>query len=243
MDIIQANIRNLTNLWSSICALHGTYQASRDFDLCFVKEAAWPRRLWFHGMPTITHLEEALRQSPSGMTITTWDAINGSEDQLLQDYGFTLKTEQTGMSLEMEGYIPNETGLALLKVNHESDAKDWASLFQSAFRYQINHELLLKKPLGLDIYIALHEGEPAGTAMLFQDTDKIMGLHSMGIIPAMQRKGLGEKLLLTLLKRAKVAGAEHVTLQASMAGMRLYEKHGFVRQFSMKNYVHSEEER
>jgi ribosomal protein S18 acetylase RimI-like enzyme len=53
----------------------------------------------------------------------------------------------------------------------------------------------------------------------------------------MHRKGLGEKLMSTLLFQAKGQGFGYVTLQASQPGRGLYLKLGFKEQFVLKNYA------
>ena len=72
--------------------------------------------------------------------------------------------------------------------------------------------------------------------MLYHNNPEVVGIHSMGIIPEMRRRGIGEKVLKEILNISVEQGFKYATLQASMAAKPLYKKYGFTTQFKMSNY-------
>lgn len=140
------------------------------------------------------------------------------------------------MSLKLD--TPYEkTGLHMEKVSNKSDALLWEKLFMQVFNYRISTEILLSSYEKIEYLIAYHENEPIGTGILYNDGNKIIGVHSMGIIPTMRRKGLAEQMMINMLDQSVGKGFEYATLQASDNGKGLYLKLGFEEQFTLKNYV------
>lgn len=75
------------------------------------------------------------------------------------------------------------------------------------------------------------DGEWAGQAYAFMPPDErkknLAGIFDMSVLPEHRRTGLGTALLDTLAEAAFDAGAEHLLLNATPEGQRLYKNYGF----------------
>ena len=64
-------------------------------------------------------------------------------------------------------------------------------------------------------------------------------IQTIAVAPTAQRRGIGEKLLVTLLDEADRRSCDHVDLEVradNETAMRLYERHGFTRIAIRRNY-------
>jgi len=64
-------------------------------------------------------------------------------------------------------------------------------------------------------------------------------IQTIAVAPSAQRRGIGEKLLVTLLDEADRRECEHVDLEVRAdndVAMRLYERHGFAKIAVRRNY-------
>ena len=48
MDLINANIKNLTSLWETVGISFDSYFKTPDFEYSEIKDSEWPNRLWLH---------------------------------------------------------------------------------------------------------------------------------------------------------------------------------------------------
>ncbi|MGA7207102.1 MAG: GNAT family N-acetyltransferase, partial [Specibacter sp.] len=73
--------------------------------------------------------------------------------------------------------------------------------------------------------------EWAGQSFIFMPPDErkknLAGIFDMAVVPEHRRTGLGTALLDTLAATAFDAGAEHLLLNATPEGQRLYRSYGF----------------
>lgn len=72
-------------------------------------------------------------------------------------------------------------------------------------------------------------GEVVGMGRLLGDGGWYFHVVDMAVLPAHQRKGLGDAVLAALLERVQTAApaGAYVNLLADPPGVRLYERHGF----------------
>jgi putative acetyltransferase len=80
------------------------------------------------------------------------------------------------------------------------------------------------------ILIAVAAGEAVGTCALLQASPGVMELAKLAVAPAMQGQGLGRRLTVAALERARQFGAKRVVLVSNhqlVAAIRLYESLGF----------------
>jgi predicted acetyltransferase len=72
--------------------------------------------------------------------------------------------------------------------------------------------------------------------MLFQ-TGNYIGIHGVGVIPEMRRKGFAEEIMKFALNISIDLKAEYALLQASAMGKDIYTRLGFEDLFVIKNYI------
>ncbi len=237
MDLHVENIENLTNLWRFASKKVGEYKYVNGYEIGSISQSEWPNRLWFSSRLEIPLLTEMMDQNPSLHTVTTWGDHLSYNQEVLTSLGFKLKLEQYAMSLEL-AEAPESTNRTSLQqvIDYDSSLK-WSSAFADAFGYTISTETIMKTKDSVDYYLGHYKGEPIGTVALFIHNSRIAGIHSMGILPSMRRRGFAEDLLLQVLNIAKQKGVMYATLQSSAMGKRLYQKVGFQEQFPIKSFI------
>lgn len=240
MDLKQQNIDNLISLWQVINRNANTAVTGNIFDYGIINYSDWPNRLWFKNAPEQTNLDLAkkiISSSTTKITVPYWEINRNDYYPLLEKNGFVKTLEQVGMSANISkgDFIPSE--VTINEVRDERTALLWESLFQKAFKYKIDHKLLLSSYDEVDYLIAYDNATPIGTALMYYSGNEVVGIHSMGIIPEMRRKGYAEKMMHSMLFEAAKKGYSYATLQASEMGKNLYLKLGFEEQFLMKNYT------
>jgi len=238
-NLIKANWENLTSLWKTAATPFRGNVVGDIFDYAEIGNSDWPNRLWFHDDIMQESVEKALRKIESSntrFTVPYRDIYNSQSNQILEENGFVKTFEQVAMSMPLTTTYVAETKLDLRVVSNATDAKRWANIYPSAFGYRITEETLLNTMGSIEYILALKQNQPVGTAILFQ-TGSIAGVHGVGVIPEMRRKGLAEKIMKFVLNKAIHDGAEYATLQASAMGKGLYLKLGFDEQFTIHNYV------
>ena len=236
MDLITANIKNLTSLWSLAGLKDGTFISDANYAISTVVESDWPNKLWFHRPPTQELLEEILTRCESdGITIPIWQNI--VPEGLLKSRGFSLKNELTGMSLQLNGTHNRTHRLSFQKVSDASSAVLWSNLFLKAFGYFISPKTVELTMGRVDYLIGNHGSRSIGTAVLYRDNPNTAGIHSIGVVPDHRRKGYAADLLNYVLYLAQKQGAIYATLQASSMAKGLYLKTGFQEDFLIQNFV------
>ncbi len=238
-ELIQANIKNLTSLWKTAGMPFKSYVEDTDFDYCIVPNSEWPNRLWFNreikNEKTIQSALDTMTSASTDLVLPWWDLYNQYSYKLLEENGFRKQFEQVGMSLRLKNSYQEPKRLQIITVSTESQAELWATIYPRAFGYQISRDILINTLGDIDYYLALYQDQPVGTAIQF-NTNNISGIHGVGVIPEMRRKGFAGEIMRFLLNRAADTEAEYVTLQASDMGKGLYLKLGFEEQFIIKNY-------
>ena len=236
MNYIKENIENLTSLWRLAGDQSGINFQKTGYEFSWIPGSDWPNRLWFTNPINSNGYSSAIEQAKMhNLGISIWDGIEIT-NVMLESEGFIIKSELTGMTLSLENLNSKSKTLEMEPVSNFLEASEWSSLFQEAFGYKIDSYTILKISNVVNFYIARHNQEAVGTAVLFQNKPEVAGIHSMGIIPSMRRKGYAEEMLLTVLEAGKEKGARLATLQASEMGKGLYLKTGFQEQFKFKTY-------
>lgn len=239
LNIIQANISNLTSLWQTAAAPFNACFASDDFNHCHIENSDWPNRLWFEKEITESSLNAAktkLFSSSKQLTVPCWDMHGNNSNELLKAIGLKEKSAQIGMSLELKARPQKQLRLNLERVANADQARAWAEIYPKAFGYRISQEIIERSYHIIEFYLATYLNEPIGTTMVYKTGD-IIGIHGVGILPDQRRQGFAEEIMEFALNRAVILGASHVTLQASVMGKGLYDKLGFREDFSIRNYI------
>lgn len=234
-DTVQENIGNLTSLWTTAAMPFHQYTGNALFSYCKVPDSQWPNRLWFHQDLTPAALEQAFQHDIATLTIPYWDLYGTHTYELLEARGYTVRSEQAGMSMPLTRLLPQNYQFEFIEVDNLGKAFTWKEIFIQAFGYLINEKILMQSLQKIRCYIAYYKGQPVGTAMLYI-TGTVAGIHSVGVIPELRRKGVANEIMQFILNQGNILGCSHATLQASKMGKGLYLRLGFEEQFVIKNY-------
>lgn len=239
MDLINANIKNLTSLWETVGISFDSYFKTPDFEYSEIKDSEWPNRLWLHQnitQDTLRLIKKKLAATTSNIIIPIWNIYNNNEDLILEHNGFNIKFEQVGMSLKLDKPFDIKSDVKIQLVTDSNEAKLWSELFIKSFGYKTSTETINKTLNKVNYYIAYKHSIAIGTAISHK-TNNVMGIHSVGIPPEMRRKGYAEQIMKLLINMSVEDQNEYMTLQASNMGKNLYLKLGFEEQFVIKNYA------
>ncbi|MBC9796688.1 GNAT family N-acetyltransferase [Sinomicrobium weinanense] len=239
INITKANIENLTSLWATVSSPFKSYHTNGFFDYATVPDSDWPNRLWFNRditEHTVKDILNILKSSQVKLTVPYWDIYDSRSYELLESEGFTQIFEQVGMSLPLTTHFPQADRLDIRPVSNRDEASAWATLYPKAFGYRIGENILLHTGKEVSYFLVCFQDQPIGTAIIHY-TGRVAGIHGVGVIPEMRRKGFAEEIMRFTLNKAIDAGAQYATLQASAMGKGLYDKLGFTEQFVMKNYT------
>jgi GNAT superfamily N-acetyltransferase len=238
LNTVQANIHNLTSLWKTAAESFGAYHHTPVYHYCDVVDSDWPNRLWFNEDITAGTLEAGLKIVPAASTrfhLPYWDIYNSKSYEMIEAKGFPKVSEQAGMSLQLQQTFALQNTLQFTEISTVAEAALWTTLFQQAFGYHISSAILPATLNHIHYFIAYHQQQPVGTAILYK-TGAVAGIHSVGVIPDMRRKGFADEIMKFILNKAIESNAAYATLQASSMGKDLYLKLGFEDEFVIRNY-------
>lgn len=242
INLIKDNIDNLTGLWKTVGTPFLSYHTTDTFEYCKIENSDWPNKLWLREDITKNHLLNVVRtmQTNPDLVLPYFDIFESKAYEILDAYGFALKTEQVAMVLKLDQKFALQNNLIFKRVLNHEDATIWANLYPNAFGYVISKEILIHNHNNVHFYLVSLDEKPIGTFMLFQ-TGKTIGIHGVGVIPEMRRKGLAEEIMKFTLNLSIDLNAEYAQLQASAMGKDIYTRLGFQDLFVIKNYVLSAE--
>lgn len=232
---IRKNMDNLTSLWRTVGEQSQSHHLEKDFEWSDIEYSQWPNRLWFRkvgGPRDLNQTKEVLESANADVTISFMDIGQSIPD--FEGSGFTQVSELVGMSTRLEGKYEAEE-VELLEVETKADTEHWSILFEQAFGYHISPRLLFYNYPDTSFYRISKNGKMAGTVIV-HFTDKVVGIHAMGVVPDFRREGLARQVMNNILYLAKQRGCELATLQASAMGKQLYVDLGFQEEFLLKNY-------
>ena len=237
-NLIKDNIDNLTGLWKTVGTPFLSYHTTNTFEYCKIENSGWPNKLWLREDITKNHLLNVVRtmQTNPDLVLPYFDIFESKAYEILDAYGFALKTEQVAMVLKLDQKFALQNNLTFKRVLNHEDATIWANLYPNAFGYVISKEILIHNHNNVHFYLVSLDEKPIGTFMLFQ-TGKTIGIHGVGVIPEMRRKGLAEEIMKFALNLSIDLNAEYAQLQASAMGKDIYTRLGFQDLFVIKNYV------
>lgn len=238
INLIEDNIDNLTDFWKTVGTPFLSYHKNDTFEYCKIENSGWPNKLWLRNDITKKNLPDIIKtmQSNSCLVLPYWDIFGTKSYEILEAYGFTLKTEQVAMALKLDQKFALQNNLSFKKVDNEQDAKIWSDLYPNAFGYVISKEILIRNHNTVHFYLVYHDNQPIGTFMLFQ-TGNTIGIHGVGVIPEMRRKGFAEEIMKFALNLSIDLKTDYALLQASAMGAAIYTRLGFEDLFIIKNYV------
>ncbi|OXA69716.1 GNAT family N-acetyltransferase [Flavobacterium aquidurense] len=236
--LIKDNINNLTDLWKTVGTPFLSYHKNDSFEYCKIENSGWPNKLWFHNdisKNNVLDIRKTMHEN-SGLVIPYWDIFGTNSNEILDAYGFEIKSEQLAMALKLDQKFELQNNLSFKKIDNEQDSKIWSDLYPNAFGYVISKEILIHNHNNVHFYLASLDNQPIGTFMLFQTQNNI-GIHGVGVIPEMRRKGLAEEIMKFALNLSIDLQADYALLQASVMGKDIYTRLGFKDLFVIKNYI------
>ena len=238
IDLIKSNINNLTMLWETASASHKSFFSDESFNYCLVKDAEWPNRLWFKEPVTQSNLSLAsdkLKTLPINLIVPNWELGGNSCENLFIQNGFEKLFEQEAMVLELNKTFEEGKELKMVKVDDREKAEIWAFVFLYTFGYKIDPETIVKTCHEVEYFIGYKDNLSVGVGVLF-GTGVVGGVHSLGVLPTMRKRGFAGQMMAFLINRAINKKIELIVLQASAAGRHMYLKMGFKEQFKIANY-------
>ncbi len=237
INLAKDNIDNLTALWKTVATPLLSYHKNDPFQFSQIKNSGWPNRLWFREDITEKNLPQILDiidQNP-GLIIPYWDIFGSKSNEIFEKKGFQTRMQLVAMALKLGEKFSQENNLTFKRVVNEEDAKTWSDIYPLSFGYVISKETLVHNYEDVEFYLVYLENSPIGTLTLFQTGD-IMGIHGVGVIPEMRKRGFAEEIMKFAINKAIDAGAEYAHLQASPLGKGIYTRLGFEDLFLITNY-------
>jgi ribosomal protein S18 acetylase RimI-like enzyme len=222
---LNGNLNNLNKFWQALNA--------KEKDGVFT-HLSWPNKQW--------NSDFSLPNSTLAATKSFSTIMDIDESDL---HGLTIKNQLVPMALDLKSYerlkistVRENARIVDLcadkNANNTGDytsisAENWAMACGTAFGYIIDATViqsLLTNP-NASVLAYIIDGEIAGTAISYK-TNNILGIHQLGTVPNYRKMGVAAALMDHLLNQAsKTDDIYHVSLQASQAGLHLYEKMGF----------------
>ncbi|AXB58311.1 GNAT family N-acetyltransferase [Flavobacterium fluviale] len=236
-NLIKDNIDNLTALWRTVATPLLSYHKYDPFEFCQIKNSGWPNRLWFREdikEENLPQILEIMEKNP-GLIIPYWDIFGSNSNEIFENNGFKIRIQLMAMALKLDQKFKLPNNLNFKRVLNEEDAKTWSDIYPLSFSYVISKETLVHNYENVKFYLVHFEERPIGTLTLFQ-TGNVMGIHGVGVIPDMRKKGFAEEIMKFAINEAIDAGCEYAQLQASALGKGIYTRLGFEDLFLITNY-------
>lgn len=237
-NLIERNIDNLTGLWKTVSTPSRSYHQKENLEYSKINHSDWPNKLWLRQDISENDAQNAvaiLREN-SELALPYFDIYNNESYKILESKGLAIKSEQMAMALKLNQKFALEKKLDFKRVTTEKEAQIWADLYPSAFGYVISKDILVQNHTSVHFYLVSLDQQPIGTFMLYLK-DHHAGIHGVGVIPEMRRKGLAEEIMKFALNLSIDLKAEYALLQASAMGKDIYTRLGFEDLFVIKNYI------
>ncbi|WP_125723109.1 GNAT family N-acetyltransferase [Flavobacterium ustbae] len=236
-NLIKDNIDNLTSLWKTVATPLHSYHKNNPFEVIQIKNSGWPNRVWFREDITEENLPQILKiiETHPGIIIPYWDIFGSGSNEIFEKNGFKTRIKLVAMALKLGEKLPLENKLTFKRVLNEEDAEIWSDIYPLSFSYVISKETLTHNYENAKFYLVHLNEKPIGTLTLFQ-TGNVMGIHGVGVIPEMRKKGFAEEIMKFAINEAIDANAEYAQLQASPLGKNIYTRLGFEDLFMITNY-------
>ncbi|MFO6425060.1 GNAT family N-acetyltransferase [Motilimonas sp. KMU-193] len=252
MELDQANLTNLTQLWQK----YGAQALPTQQKTKWQANLSWPHRCWL-ARPLAelgdqefeSQLLSGLTRVPNNAILSLWPSAlkQGVDDavlrveQVVTKHHWLPSFEQVAMYKTIDPNVDYQVsardGFRLVEVSSELELQLWLDVASAAFDYQIDSAViagLLNDP-NIKVLLA-YQGKQAVASALLYKTGEVIGLHQVGVKPACQGQGLARDLMHTLIAMSAKWQGRYVVLQASAAGLPLYQRLGFVSQFKISNY-------
>lgn len=234
MNLKEKNVENILSLWTMVSTPFNANYNRKNYDYCYLPFSEWPNRLWsWNFTPDV--LDNAINEIRNGkesLKISCWE----DNHELFLSRGLEQRFQQTAMSLQLTERPVYEKRLQLIRVANEEQAKHWVDTFTVPFGYRIHEDIVARSCDKVQFYLVFLENALIGTALLHIQ-DGIAGIHSVGIIPEVRKRGYAEEIMNILIDMAIDSNASHCVLQASAMGKGIYTRLGFTEDFLFTHYI------
>jgi len=216
MDLaLSKNLNNLNHFWQAL---------NTDESNDFYTHKSWPNKHWQAGFNLPDNISSATL--PKNKVIST---IVDLSNQKIS--GLVVKNQLMVMNLALDQGVNSSIGKThskIVKLSGEENAIKWSQGCGQAFGYEIDTRVIqdLLKNSNASVFAYLIDGEIAGTAISYKTGDTL-GIHQLGTVPSFRKMGVALALMEHILAQAVSQNCHFVSLQASQAGLYMYEKLGF----------------
>ncbi|MEP1444580.1 MAG: GNAT family N-acetyltransferase [Paraglaciecola sp.] len=212
--ILRKNLNNLNLFWQAL--------NTQEQDGLFT-HTSWPNKQWRADFSLPSHV--ALPAGKVFSTVSAQHVLEGSKFSIQgQLVVMNLSIDKEAITQKPNSQAPQQ----IITLTHEDDASDWASACGLAFGYDIDARViqgLLEDP-NARVLAYIIDNKIAGTAISYCTGDTL-GVHQVGTVPSYRKMGVAAALMDYLIHQAQLDGIDSMSLQASQAGINLYEKLGF----------------
>jgi drug/metabolite transporter (DMT)-like permease len=232
--MIKQNIQNLTSLWETAGKEFDKFSKDNNICIANISNSDWPNRIWTDQKISKKIIGEIkLKMHKENGLVFSY--FNEDTKKSPSNNNFTLKSVQYGMSLPLNTKFEIQNSVNLQKVTNKQSSALWSSAFYNAFKYKISTETVIKTKNEIQYFLIYHKDELVGTAVLF-NTDKVAGIHSLGILPSKRKLGFANETMCQILNIAIDQNLSLATLQASEMAKKMYVEMGFSNDFIIENY-------
>ncbi|MCC5015717.1 MULTISPECIES: GNAT family N-acetyltransferase [unclassified Legionella] len=152
----------------------------------------------------------------------------------LETIGFGYREKGVAMFAELQQSLKLPPAPDLLIKETDKNLTDWmlplVEAFESAYdictQYKEAHKNALLNGAKL-AHFCLYENDKPVSALTLSKNKNLIRIDDVGTLPAHQRKGYASYLISYVLEQARLSGAKFCFLEASEAGLSVYEKLGF----------------
>jgi len=222
------NLNNLNHFWQAL-------KADESHEM--FTHQSWPNKYWqadFNVPDTISAATLPLNKVVSTI-------IDLAEPKRL---GLAIKNQLVIMNLKLDQAVNSTSGQTypnIVKLSVGDDISHWVKACSEAFGYEIDTSVIqsLLNNSNASIFSYLIAGEVAGTAISYKTGDTL-GIHQLGTAPDFRKMGIALALMEHILAQAVSQKCQFVSLQASQAGLHMYEKLGFKSMGKLTSYTIAE---
>ncbi len=231
-----ANLSNLTSLWKHMGASQVPCEGPARTYAC----RQWPYRVWAEGaaedrfgscLPLPKRVVAEAQAQPNPV-VPLW--AGGAE--ALKSAGFRVGWQLTAMCAELPRTTEIIERVTLTETDYQAVGR-WARLASDAFSYEVDASVIRRLlRLGLGLYTIRAEGQDVGTVLTHEE-DGVVGIHMVGIVPPMRRRGLAREAMRTVMSQVPSPRARLLVLQAAERAEPLYASLGFASQFAIPHFI------
>jgi GNAT superfamily N-acetyltransferase len=230
------NLNNMVELWQN----YGSTQIGP-----INVSLSWPKKIWLEPRFDLTNAEattaliKALLSNPDN-SLSLWGnqmVILKEELSLQKTSNLIAMSQKTNRAnlFEFDEEIEHQYTVDI--VTTDKDIAEWSKVCGESFDYVISPSVIERanKTPKLSLVAIKHLGEICATALLF-NTGKSLGVHQIGIPTKYRGLGLAKYILNFSVNYAKTKQIEFLMLQASSAGLPLYQQMGFEHLFDVVSF-------